>query len=118
MTIKKIVIKYSPSLDVIKSLSHQTTGSIPENCHVSFIKSLLTDTKVDPSVENNYAIRWASRFGHADVVKLLLSDPRVDPSADNNYAIRCAYREHHNEVLKLLLADSRVGFKIKIHVSP
>jgi hypothetical protein len=42
---------------------------------------LLTDSRVDPSARDNYAIRSASRNGHTDVAKVLLADARVDPSA-------------------------------------
>ena len=35
------------------------------------VELLLADPRVDPSADNNYAIRWASRKGHDKVVKLL-----------------------------------------------
>ena len=41
------------------------------------VKLLLSDKRVDPSAENNYAIRYTSK--HYEIVKLLLSDKRVDP---------------------------------------
>ena len=65
-------------------------------------------TGVDPSDNDNYAIREASRNGHTEVVKLLLADPKVDPSASNNDAIRWASQNGHTEVVKLLLTDHRV----------
>ena len=52
--------------------------------HLTRIFEILSDSRVDPSAENNYAIKLASHFGHQEVVKLLLSDARVDPSARNN----------------------------------
>ena len=64
--------------------------------------------KVDPSVDYNHAIRYASRNGHLEVVKLLLQDKRVDPSAGDNYAIRKASENGHLEVVKLLLQDEKV----------
>jgi hypothetical protein len=69
---------------------------------------LLADPRVDPAAGNNFAIRYASRFGSDGAVKLLLADPRVDPTADNNYAIRHASDNGHAGVVKLLLADWRV----------
>ena len=69
---------------------------------------LLEDGRVDPSAEDNSAIRCSSRFGHAEVVKLLLQDKRVNPSADYNDAIREAAKYGHAEVVNLLLSDERV----------
>ena len=51
---------------------------------IEVVKLLLTDKRVNPSANNNFAIRWASRNGHTKVVKLLLADERVDPSANDN----------------------------------
>jgi len=62
----------------------------------------------DISDDNNYAIRWASIYGHFEIVRLLLKDPRVDPSDNNNYAIQWASERGHFEIVKLLLKDSRV----------
>ena len=45
---------------------------------------LLTDPRVDPSIQDNYAIRAASCYGNHEVVALLLADSRVDPSAIDN----------------------------------
>ncbi len=63
---------------------------------------------VNPSREDNYAIRSASYHGYTEIVKLLLQDERVDPSAHNNYAIRLASNNGHTEVVKLLLQNKRV----------
>ena len=38
---------------------------------------LLVDERVDPSAEDNYAIKSASRNEHSRIVKLLLRDQRV-----------------------------------------
>jgi len=63
---------------------------------------------IDPSAENNYAIRVASENGHLAVVNRLLADERVDPSADNNFAIRWASENGHLAVVNRLLQDERV----------
>jgi hypothetical protein len=62
----------------------------------------------DPSIENNYAIRWASENGYTEIVELLLNDSRVDPSAEDNQAIKLACKFKKIEIVKLLLEDSRV----------
>ena len=56
--------------------------------HLASVERLLADPRVDPSADDNAAIRMASRFGHVAVVARLLADPRVDPSAAHNEAIR------------------------------
>jgi hypothetical protein len=63
---------------------------------------------VDPSANDNTAIRWASLYGYLDVVNRLLLDPRVDPSANDNIAIRWASLYGHLDVVNRLLLDPRV----------
>ncbi len=63
---------------------------------------------VDPSANDNEAIRSAAWKGHLDVVNRLLNDPRVDPSADHNYAIRWAASFGNLAVVNRLLEDTRV----------
>jgi hypothetical protein len=41
------------------------------------VKLLLKDSRVDPSADENYAIRKAYENGHHNVVELLLKDPNV-----------------------------------------
>ena len=61
------------------------------------MKLLLKHPRVDPTTDDNYAIRWASLQGHWEVVKLLLEDSRV-----NSSAIQEASLHGHWEVVKLL----------------
>ena len=72
------------------------------------LKILLEDPRVDPSANDNFALRLASAEGHTEVVRILLADERVDPSAKDNEALRWASSEGHTEVVNLLLADPRV----------
>src|SRR3972149_5184807 len=65
------------------------------------VELLLADPRVDPSVNNNFAIRMASEYGRNKVVALLLVNSRVDPSANDNYAIRRASEYGHNKVVEL-----------------
>ena len=69
---------------------------------------LLQDRRVDPSADEQYAIRWASGNGHLPVVERLFQDPRVDPSAEKQSAIRSASQNGHVEVIRFLLHDPRV----------
>jgi hypothetical protein len=52
------------------------------------VRHLLNTILVDPSANENYAIRRASKNGHIEVVRLLLSDECVDPSDDTNVLIQ------------------------------
>ena len=72
------------------------------------VKMLLVDQKIDPSTNDNHAIRFSAVNGRTDVVRLLIEDPRVNPSANSNEAIRRATRNGHTETVKVLLADPRV----------
>lgn len=76
----------------------------------TYVRMLLEDSRIDPSVCDNYAMRRASMNGHFEIVQLLLQDKRVDPShnADNNFAIRNVSANSHLEVVRLLLQDHRV----------
>ena len=69
------------------------------------IDLLLSTNEIDPSDNDNEAIRLASEHGHIAVVDRLLQDDRVDPSADNNYAIRMASENGHIAVVDSLLQD-------------
>ena len=92
--------KFGTLIDVIKYINAKYNG-------LNNIKWLLNQG-IDPSANDNRAIRSASSNGHTDAVKLLLADPRVDPAADNNEAIRAASRHGHAEIVKILLDDPRV----------
>jgi hypothetical protein len=81
---------------------------IAENGHFKVVKRLLSNSRVDPSSEddyansrvdpaqnNDYAIRMATAKGHLEVVKLLISDLRVNASSDDDYAIQTASQNGH-----------------------
>lgn len=67
----------------------------------------LSQQFVNPSVDDNQAICWASKNGYAKLVKVLLLDPRVNPSARKNEPICEACERGHVELVKLLLKDPR-----------
>ena len=45
------------------------------------IKLVDARTKIDPSADDNSALRWASINGHDEIVQILLADIRVAASA-------------------------------------
>ena len=75
---------------------------------ISKLKLLINDENVDPSYNNNNAIRFSSENGHTEIVELLLNDKRIDPAYDNNWAIQSAIIDGYISIVELLLADERV----------
>jgi hypothetical protein len=73
------------------------------NDQILAVNSLLKDPRIDPSVNENYAIRYASDNGYKEIVEVLLQDRRVDPAAQNNCAIRWSSCHGHLEIVALLL---------------
>ncbi|PRP85046.1 ankyrin-2-like [Planoprotostelium fungivorum] len=70
---------------------------------------LLNDPRVDPSVEDNKAIRSVfSQANQTEIARLLLSHPKVDPSARDDEALRIAARRGQTDMVRLLLEDPRV----------
>jgi len=93
------------------SLTFETFKSILTDANIELVQLFLKLTDIDPSADDNYAIRIASENGQTDVVKVLLADSRLspdNPSADDNYAICIASSNGHTDVVKVLLADPRV----------
>ena len=73
------------------------------------VKILLKDSKVDPRMDKNYAIRVASELGHLRVVKELMDDERVYPGDKDGEAIQIASQNGHALVVRELLKDPRVN---------
>jgi hypothetical protein len=61
-----------------------------QNGHLAVVERLLQDERVDPSADDNYAVRWAAQNGHLAVVDRLLEDDRVDAAV----AIQHSRPEH------------------------
>ena len=76
---------------------------------IDVVDRLLRGAHVDPSANDNRAIRMASSGGHLAIVDRLLQDPRVDPSVHKNRAVRHASECGHLDVVDRLLQDPRVN---------
>ena len=70
---------------------------------------IVNDARVDPSADDNVALRFAVRRGNSNLVRRLLSDPRVDPGKDPHRVIRCAAMKGHTEVVRILMDHPGVG---------
>lgn len=66
------------------------------------VVQLLLKAGADVRAENNYAIRWASKYGYVEIVKLLIR-AGANVTTKNNFAIRWASENGHTQVVKLLL---------------
>lgn len=59
---------------------------------------------MDPTAQNNSAIKFSSTYGHLEIVKLLLNCKDVDPTIERNWPIRMSASNGHLGVVQLLLA--------------
>ena len=119
LTLRCLPYTWLPSELTHTHLTHLSFNPCIENQHaqlefacrkgyLAIVNRILLHNRVDPSADDNDAIRSASYNGHGDVVKRLLLDERVDPSADDNWAIRFASYNGHGDIVKRLLLDKRV----------
>lgn len=80
--------------------------------HYPMFLELFSSPKINPSGNDNLAIKWASEMyqvaGNIKIVTDLLKDPRVDPGAEHNYAIRSASREGNDKIVEILLSSPKV----------
>lgn len=78
-----------------------------------FVKTLLEDPDVDPTMDRNMAICQASMEGHSEIVKLLLQDKRIDPTTRNNMPLFISILKGNISVVKELLKNPSVRNKAK-----
>lgn len=69
---------------------------------------VVNDPRVNPSLDDNFALKFASNFGHLDVLNRLLEDPRLDLSAIDHITIKWASQNNHIDVVQRLLEEERV----------
>jgi hypothetical protein len=102
-------------LDFVKKYLEQVKPDLDHALYVAavsgstdVVKLLLSDSRADPSEQDNLALIGASEEGHLEIVTILLADARVDPSGQDNAALGWASKNGHLEIVKLLLSDDRV----------
>ena len=76
--------------------------------YVELAELLLKDYNIDPSTEENLAIRDASKLGHIKIVRLLLKDKRVDASDKFNWSIEWAILNKHYDISHILWKNENV----------
>jgi ankyrin repeat protein len=77
-----------------------------EACEHGLIKVVeaLIKSEVDVTINDNFAIRWASYNGQDTIVQLLI-DVGADCTTCNNEAIRWASKNGHLKVVDILIAN-------------
>lgn len=78
------------------------------NNDVKSLKKLLSERKIDPTENNNFALSYACEKGLINIVKILLLDDRINPTCNLSNSLRKASENGHTEVVKLLINDNRV----------
>ena len=81
------------------------------------VLQILLEHGIDPSAQDNFAIKSASEEGHTDVVRLLVGQNNINPSANDNYAIRVASQEGHTDIVRLLLEQDEVDPSADAHLT-
>ncbi len=76
--------------------------------HLEVVKLLLSDDRVDPTVNKNMPIFLACLKGHLEVVVLLMLDDRVDPSDNKCSALDTAMTNKHLKIIECILQDKNV----------
>ncbi len=66
-------------------------------------KFLIKKFKINPTILNNYPLRWASEFGNLKIIRYLLRSQKVDVTDVGNYAIIIASYNGYAEIVKLLI---------------
>jgi hypothetical protein len=78
-----------------------------KNGHLEVVKYLISFPGINPSADDNFAIKLASINGHLSVVKYLIGlseEYKIDPAADDNYAVIKASERGHLDVVKYLMS--------------
>lgn len=103
--IKSIFLQKKIRFDLNNNLAIRWAA---EYGYADVVSVLLTDSRVDPAVEDNAPFRLACSNGHVEVAKLLLADKRVNHKAWCDGFLR-ACSQGRAEIVRLILADKRLN---------
>ncbi|KAI9339310.1 ankyrin repeat-containing domain protein [Obelidium mucronatum] len=110
----KMLLRQSPTLVLDDTCSGNNVGfetaATAESKHLSMAKTFTsTDLhhhpSVDPSAQDNQAIKKAAEMGYPQIIQLLLTDTRVGAYND---ALELACENGHTEIVQLLLSIDTV----------
>jgi hypothetical protein len=77
-------------------------------CSVTIIKTLLDDSRIDPSYNENEALIEAIIADNTDMVECLLKHPKMNPALRLQEYIGEATSNGRYEIIKILLNDKRI----------
>ena len=102
------LISVVPTLDD-KVVNKGFAYACSSKANAMLITMLSTPSKIDPSANNNLALRKAAENGQVDLVRILLDDLRVLVNADalDHLALRWACHNGHAEVVKLIIEKTK-----------
>ncbi|KAJ3028365.1 UNVERIFIED_CONTAM: hypothetical protein HDU68_001831 [Siphonaria sp. JEL0065] len=69
------------------------------------LKMLVQDRRVDPTVDDDYVLRRVCALEKMDAVEFLVALPHVNPSAGNDYCLRISKERSNWGIVQLLLAS-------------
>ncbi|KAJ3321047.1 hypothetical protein HDU76_000157 [Blyttiomyces sp. JEL0837] len=95
--------------ETVRVLLSSIPPGLDGNVNVTGNELTLTRSVLDPSANDNEAIKTASAKGFLEIVELLLDTAKVDPTASEDQAIRCAAENGHAQVVKALLNTGLVS---------
>jgi ankyrin repeat protein len=75
--------------------------------HADIVELLLSDQRIDPSINQN-TLKFACRFGYDRVVQLLLDDGRTDPRVEYHSPVYIAIKRGWTNIVTMLLNDPRI----------
>lgn len=71
------------------------------------LKDLMSDERIDPSVNDNMCLANATLYGRLEAMRILLADPRVDASARDGLAILLPAYRKDKEAVEILAETGR-----------
>jgi hypothetical protein len=86
-----------------------TRGQIPiDISEIKDIVETIKRTKLGLSIDNNWLMNSACKYGHIEIVDFLFKNKNINPTYDDNRPIKIATKNRYTELASLLLQDHRV----------
>lgn len=63
---------------------------------------IIKDPRVDVTIDDNAAFRYAAKNGHTEIIKQLWKNEAVDPFANNNQAMSWAMENNKTLIVQIL----------------
>lgn len=108
-TDKKILIGFDYQDDDDDDVVNWARGHRPiDISEIGHIVETIRRTTLDLSIDDNWLMNSACKYGHIEIVDFLLKNKKINPTYDDNKPIKIATRNRYTELARLLLQDHRV----------